>query len=70
MKLFSFGLSSFFIGSTASAHTGIDASSMEHSLLHVSSSAGLALAIVITAYCIYRFQAKPKAKRIRIRVKK
>ena len=53
---------------TASAHTGMEPSSMMHSILHIFASVGIYIAMMLAG--LYFFNRLPKAKKIRIKVKK
>ena len=53
---------------TASAHTGIESSSLMHSIVHVASSVGIYIAIMLAG--LYFFNRLPKAKKVRIKAKK
>ncbi len=52
---------------SASAHTGMEYSSVLHSSIHLIITAGVVLAVIATGY--YLYCSLPKAKRIRIKNK-
>ena len=53
------------ITSTASAHTGMEHSSVQHNSSHLIITASVFLAIIAAGFYLYR--SLPKAKRIRIK---
>ena len=67
MKQLWLGLALVLISNVASAHSGMIASSIEHSLLHVLASVGITFALIVVAYFVHKHLPKAKAQRIRIR---
>jgi len=61
---------SIFISTTASAHTGMEPTSLLHAVLHLSASVGIYIAMMLAG--LYLFNRLPKAKKqkIKVRVKK
>ena len=59
------GILTFFLVSTASAHTGMDTSSILHNTIHIVTTVGIYLAIMAAGF--YLLNKLPKAKKQRIR---
>ncbi len=53
------------ISTSASAHTGMDQSSLLHNAIHIISAIGVYLAIIGAGF--YLIKKLPKAKRVRIK---
>lgn len=58
-------LFTLFVNTVASAHTGMDQSSLLHNAIHIISAVGVYLAIIGAGF--YLIHKLPKAKRVRIK---
>jgi len=56
------------INTTASAHSGIEHSSVIHSLLHLATATGISVTLMLAG--LYLFKYLPKARKLRVRTKK
>ena len=65
MKKIILGIITFFLASTASAHSGMDQSSILHITIHIVTTVGIYLAIMAAGF--YLLNKLPKAKKQRIK---
>ena len=65
MKKLLLSIVTFFLASTASAHPGMDPSSILHNTIHIVTTVGIYLAMMGAGF--YLLNKLPKAKKQRIR---
>nr|AJG37985.1 hypothetical protein [uncultured Gammaproteobacteria bacterium] len=65
MKKIIVSILTLFLATTASAHTGMDSSSLLHNTIHIVTTVGIYLAIMAAGF--YLLNKLPKAKKQRVR---